>query len=465
MKKNRIFNGFSLALIAVLLIFNFFPVVMADEINDYATPSNEMSETLFASSEMNGNAIPMDETYEDISIPEEINNEPPNATLVAEMGQDEYTEYMRENKEVFIEEYREDESYTPHQSDQRNIQVISLGNNISFNSERLSSVENISIKQAIMIKGVQNNLFPTFDDRDTAFKNLCVTISELVELLQAENSFDPFSSETIDAYMMAYYNYPQESIETLAFDFNSQGKILTSFLDIEENNVSNNEIIDYISNNTETIQDDMLHLLLPYNSPFSIEYEAKMQKLRITFPQIFNIQKGVDYAGKYAYNHNTYYGDVGADCTNFVSQILVAGDVNMHLTNDKETGWWHRRLDIGIQQYSRTWTFAPRFVNFMGTSGNVYSSFYTFTSKVQTGDFIAYDYENDGSWDHLAFVRGVGTYNNYKLKNGGTKYYRDLSIAQHTSNYSLWVSNDKNGWEDLDNGTTRFAIVRRNWKA
>lgn len=102
----------------------------------------------------------------------------------------------------------------------------------------------------------------------------------------------------------------------------------------------------------------------------------------------------------------------------------------------------------------------------MGTNGNVYSSFNTFTGKVKTGDFIAFDEENDGSWDHLAFVRGVGTYNNYKLKNGGTKYYRDLSIAQHTNNYSAWVSNNVyNNWEEMDNGTTQFAIVRKGAKA
>lgn len=297
-------------------------------------------------------------------------------------------------------------------------------------------------------------------------------ISELILFLQNEYDLDVFSSASIDAYTSAYKEYYDiDLIENLSFDFISQGDLLSGFVDVEQNNVENNKIIEYITN-SENITDEMLYMILPYDTPFCIEYESRPQKQRAT-AQTFNIEKGVKYALDYATSPNSAYSYFdGGDCTNFASQILHAGDINIHNTNVKGTGWWYKHtmmfgggIYIPYKEYSLSWTVTPNFIKFMGTSGNVYSDFYTLSSKIKKRDFIAYDETGDGSWDHMAFVRGVGTYQYYKLDNGGTKYYRDFIVAQHTRNYNAWVSNKENGWENLDNGKTKFAIVRRGAKA
>ena len=48
----------------------------------------------------------------------------------------------------------------------------------------------------------------------------------------------------------------------------------------------------------------------------------------------------------------------------------------------------------------------------------------------------------DGKWNHCAFVTDVGTRGTY-----GDQVYRDLKIAQHTTNYNAWVSSSTNNWE------------------
>lgn len=49
----------------------------------------------------------------------------------------------------------------------------------------------------------------------------------------------------------------------------------------------------------------------------------------------YNGQKAADYARQYALNPNTSYYDFGkVDCTNFVSQCVVAGGYSMRVNND-----------------------------------------------------------------------------------------------------------------------------------
>lgn len=103
---------------------------------------------------------------------EETNDESKETKLIAEMSLEQYTEYLQENKEEFIDQYRETENYIALESNKRDIYVISFDDSISFENDSLKVLCSISTKQAIVINGINNNLFPTFDDRDTAFANL-----------------------------------------------------------------------------------------------------------------------------------------------------------------------------------------------------------------------------------------------------------------------------------------------------
>jgi len=76
---------------------------------------------------------------------------------------------------------------------------------------------------------------------------------------------------------------------------------------------------------------------------------------------------------------------------------------------------------------------------------------YYFSAYLKAGDFIALDMTKDGSWDHCAFIVSSDNY----LTNG----YYDYLVAQHTSDYLAWATDDTNSWETYD-GNSTYAVIR-----
>ncbi|WP_353067165.1 amidase domain-containing protein [Arcanobacterium hippocoleae] len=126
-----------------------------------------------------------------------------------------------------------------------------------------------------------------------------------------------------------------------------------------------------------------------------------------------------------------------ADCTNFASQILLAGGVDMDTYNDVYKGWWWK----GKGNRSVLWINANTFKNYMG-SGYSTRSWRSFVSNVRSGDFIGVDFGNDGSVDHIGFV----------YSKSGSR----LRIAQHTRNYLDWNGD----WPDSDNEGKYYRVRR-----
>lgn len=62
--------------------------------------------------------------------------------------------------------------------------------------------------------------------------------------------------------------------------------------------------------------------------------------------------KAIEYAKKYAFDYNENYYDfksLGGDCTNFISQCLFAGGINMDYS---QNGWFYS----SINSRSASWT-------------------------------------------------------------------------------------------------------------
>lgn len=358
---------------------------------------------------------------------------------------------------------------------------------VEFETAYDAEIGAVSKKESIIIDGVENYLYPTFDDIDDSLELLEEAIPNYYSLVQEQVNLKALYEESWENQLQANvfpeveYNKkatqksvnPDSNSLTVAASQNAiqrEEKIYEAFYDIYENNAKNNEIKDYLRNNPNP-DAETLAMLLPYNSPFSIEYFQTRDATRAN-PQYFNIEGGITYATNHAISVNTkdYGYFYKSDCTNFASQILIAGGIIMHdMYPDEQSGWWHRRTLDGLghaqHRYSVSWINADRFVKFMGTSGNEYTSFYTFSGKLNRGDFIAFDSEKDGDWNHLGFVTQIGSYGTYSYTDDSgvlrSKYYRDFKVAQHTRDYHEWTSSGSNNWEALD-GTAKFAIVRRN---
>ena len=143
------------------------------------------------------------------------------------------------------------------------------------------------------------------------------------------------------------------------------------------------------------------------------------------------------------------------DCTNFTSQILENAGVSQEVYSSVYSGWWHKVTSHwygDTHTHSQSWTMADVFARYMGigytTTGNV-----NFSTDIQTGDFIAADFDSDGDWDHMGFVTDRKSYKN--------NHYYNYKVAQHTPDYLAWTSSSDNGWDLAGSDGGTYARVRR----
>jgi len=107
------------------------------------------------------------------------------------------------------------------------------------------------------------------------------------------------------------------------------------------------------------------------------------------------------------------------DCTNFISQCLLAGDAAMY--NDGTiNSWWCSANVSGPGTYSGPWTNVGPLYNFLirsaVTPGPFANSFYdlggasnfVMGSTFSLGDIIQKDAYSDGHWDHSLIITGRG---------------------------------------------------------
>lgn len=287
--------------------------------------------------------------------------------------------------------------------------------------------------------GEQFSLLDTYENAEDVKDEYLGTYSTYVESLQKEFSLAELTVNTASDYKSA------------VLSSNSSAQIdvqpLLQFLDIYENEQENAEIISHFEEMSHRVNEGILHeeeaveqarMLVPTkpeNANDRPVYQPRNSGINLTAAR--------NYARKHAVNPNPKYGVEktkifwDADCTNFASQILLAGGVGMDTYNDVYKGWWWK----GKGNRSVSWINANTFKNYMG-SGYSTRSWRSFVSNVRPGDFIGLDFGNDGSVDHIGFVYS---------KSGGR-----LRIAQHTRNYLDW----NGSWPDSDNEGKYYRVRR-----
>lgn len=100
---------------------------------------------------------------------------------------------------------------------------------------------------------------------------------------------------------------------------------------------------------------------------------------------MYNRQKVIDYAKKYVFNYNPNYynfSNIGGDCTNFVSQCVLAGDKNMDYS---QNGWFYNNLN----SRSPAWTSVEDFWNY-GLKNKNFSLEEVGIDKLEIGDIVQF---------------------------------------------------------------------------
>ena len=119
------------------------------------------------------------------------------------------------------------------------------------------------------------------------------------------------------------------------------------------------------------------------------------------------VDRQMNYLFAHWNNYNTSrYGDFnawGGDCQNFVSQSLVARGWTM--TPEWYNDWPHN-------SWSAAWVHVPSFNSWMNR--HPYGAMpvqFNNRSAIKVGDLVVFDWENDGSLDHIQVVSRVTVVN------------------------------------------------------
>lgn len=158
---------------------------------------------------------------------------------------------------------------------------------------------------------------------------------------------------------------------------------------------------------------------------------------------IYNREEAVRYAEKWWNAYNPVFPRFLVDCTNFVSQCLLAGGFVMHGYPERERGWWYRN-----EEWSFSWSLAHSMRWYLG--GLVLSGV---VEEVQTpmelypGDIICYDFEGNNRWDHTTIVVKKDS-NQMPLVNAHTD----------NSRQRYWAYRDSAAWTEQ----TRYLFFHMN---
>ena len=121
---------------------------------------------------------------------------------------------------------------------------------------------------------------------------------------------------------------------------------------------------------------------------------------------IYNRDKAVEYANRWAYGRNPKFFDfseIGGDCTNFASQCIYAGSGGMNYT--PLYGWYYRT----VNDRTPSWTGVNELYRFLvnnkgaGPQGRV-----TDLRGIEKGDIIQLKFQPGERFDHTPIVVDAG---------------------------------------------------------
>ena len=118
---------------------------------------------------------------------------------------------------------------------------------------------------------------------------------------------------------------------------------------------------------------------------------------------IYNREKVVEYAKKWAYDRNPQYYDfdnVGGDCTSFASQCIYAGAKIMNYS--KQNGWYY----ISGNNKSPSWSGVEFLYNFLTQNKSVGPYGYQVEqNKIELGDIAQLSFDGNKFSHSLVIVK------------------------------------------------------------
>lgn len=142
----------------------------------------------------------------------------------------------------------------------------------------------------------------------------------------------------------------------------------------------------------------------------------------------YNREKAVEYARKYALNYNPQYfhfDGLGGDCTNFISQCLLAGGGKMNY--DKYYGWFY----INQNHRAPSWSSVKYLERFL--LGDNYPGFVAEIvpiEKLKVGDIIQLR-QNPNDFNHTVIITKITTEEIYVCAHSNDALDKPLSLYNY----------------------------------
>jgi hypothetical protein len=164
---------------------------------------------------------------------------------------------------------------------------------------------------------------------------------------------------------------------------------------VEEEKLDRRLVVD----NNQVISDSFIPVLKAENPSEFLEREVTKGKDSY-IPYKYNRLEAVKYAEAWWNGRNPAYQNFQDNCTNFISQCLHAGEAPMNGYPSVRKGWWQQN-----QQWSWSWAVAHSFHWYLtGATVGLRAKQVEKPEELLLGDIIAYDFENDGRWNHTTIV-------------------------------------------------------------
>lgn len=118
----------------------------------------------------------------------------------------------------------------------------------------------------------------------------------------------------------------------------------------------------------------------------------------------YNRAKAQQYAERWWNEPNPDYRYFEVDCTNYVSQCLYAGGVQMNYTGKKDKGWWYRGGSQNAE-WSYSWSVSHSLFHYLASSrSTIKATMVPSVHQLTIGDVIIYDWDGDSTFQHSTIV-------------------------------------------------------------
>lgn len=115
---------------------------------------------------------------------------------------------------------------------------------------------------------------------------------------------------------------------------------------------------------------------------------------------VYDRAAAVRYAERWWNDFNPAFRKFEDDCTNFISQCLLAGGAPMHGQPNRSKGWWYTK-----DTWSYSWTVAHAMRWYLsGAQQGIRGRAVETPQELALGDVICIDFEGNGRWDHTTIV-------------------------------------------------------------